>query len=209
MRLQVALDFVKLEDALKVASAVSPYVDILEAGTPLIKAEGMKAVRELSQLGLPVMADMKTMDTGYLEVELAAVNDAKIVSVMGLADDATIASAMEAARDYGVEIMVDMMNAISEENIKRVAGFRPNYLLVHVGIDQQEAGKSTLEQFEKMVMLAGKDVNFAVAGGLDEDEIKKLPKTERLEIVVVGGAIIRRENPAERAKIISDVVKSI
>ncbi len=73
--LQVALDFVDLPRALEVArEAVAGGVDWIEAGTPLIKAEGLNAVRAL-KAEFPdkvIVADMKTMDAGRTEVEYAA-----------------------------------------------------------------------------------------------------------------------------------------
>ncbi|MFX0011219.1 MAG: orotidine 5'-phosphate decarboxylase / HUMPS family protein, partial [Candidatus Hermodarchaeota archaeon] len=68
--LQVALDLLNLDDALKIASQVAPYVDILEAGTPLIKSEGIKAVRTLKETypDKLICADLKIADAGYLEV---------------------------------------------------------------------------------------------------------------------------------------------
>ena len=48
-RLQVALDFENLDDALAIAKEVAPFVDILEAGTPLIKSEGVRVVQTLKE----------------------------------------------------------------------------------------------------------------------------------------------------------------
>ncbi|MBU4148932.1 MAG: orotidine 5'-phosphate decarboxylase, partial [Candidatus Omnitrophica bacterium] len=70
--LQVALDFVNLKRALKCAGeAVAGGVDWLEAGTPLIKSEGLSAVRELRRMfpRKTIVADMKIMDAGRVEVE--------------------------------------------------------------------------------------------------------------------------------------------
>ena len=81
-KLQVALDFVDLPRALKVAEeAVLGGADWLEAGTPLIKSEGLQAVRALRDRwpGHVVVADMKTMDAGRAEVEYAAKAGAGVV----------------------------------------------------------------------------------------------------------------------------------
>ena len=74
VRLQVALDFENLDDALRVAEQVAPFVDIMEAGTPLIKAEGIGAVKAIKKAhpSKAICADLKTADTGYLEVRMAA-----------------------------------------------------------------------------------------------------------------------------------------
>src|SRR3989304_5642011 len=90
--LQLALDFVDLDRALKVAhEAVEGGVDWVEAGTPLIKSEGVDAVRALRREfpDRTIVADMKIMDAGRMEVEAAAKAGANIVDVLGAAPDAT------------------------------------------------------------------------------------------------------------------------
>ena len=99
---QVSLDVTSIAEALHLAEiAVRAGVDWLEAGTPLILAEGMHAVRALKQRfpDKPLVADLKTMDGGYLEAEMMAKAGADMVVVMGVATPATVrAVAMTAAR---------------------------------------------------------------------------------------------------------------
>ena len=92
--------------------AVEGGADWIEAGTPLIKSEGAEAVRALRREfpSLKIIADTKTMDTGSFEVEIMAKAGADIVTVLGLADDATIEEAVMAGRKYGAEVMVDLIN---------------------------------------------------------------------------------------------------
>ena len=110
--LQVALDFMILERAIKAAEeAIRGGADWLEAGTPLIKSEGMKAIRELKRRFHRItVADLKTMDVGRVEVEMAAKSGADIITVLGVADDSTIEDSIKAARKYGAKIMVDLLN---------------------------------------------------------------------------------------------------
>src|SRR5437870_11703481 len=99
--LQVALDHMHLKRALLAAKeAVEGGADWLEAGTPLVKSEGMEVVRQLKKLfpGRTIVADLKTMDTGALEVEMAAKAGAAVVAVMRGTDYATILEAVRAAR---------------------------------------------------------------------------------------------------------------
>ena len=110
--LQVALDFLDLERAIQVAEeAVAGGVDWIEAGTPLIKSEGLNAVRELRRRfpDRVIVADMKTMDAGRAEVEAAAKAGANIIDVLGAASDATVKECVEAADNYGAEIVVDLI----------------------------------------------------------------------------------------------------
>src|SRR5256885_684416 len=110
--LQVALDHMHLKRALLAAKeAVDGGADWLEAGTPLVKSEGIEVVRQLKKSfpGKTIVADLKTMDTGAFEVEIAAKAGADVITVMGVTDDATILEAVRAARRHGSKIMVDLM----------------------------------------------------------------------------------------------------
>lgn len=204
-KLQLALDFVSLEEALRTAGLCKEYVDIIEAGTPLIKSEGMKAVKTLRKM-FPdklIAADLKIMDTGFLEAELAFKSGADIVSVLGVADDETIRGAVKAARRYGKKAMCDLINHPSiEKRIKDLEGFGVNYILVHTGIDQQAKGKNPLTMLEKLAKST--KVPLAVAGGLDKDMIHKAIKSAR--ILIVGGSITRAEYPGKSAKEIREVI---
>ena len=122
---QVALDFVDLPRALEVAAeAVAGGCDWVEAGTPLIKAEGLNAVRAL-KAAFPertIVADMKTMDAGRAEVECAAKAGADVVGVLGAASDATIRECAEVARNYGCRLIVDMIEVADPVARARRAG---------------------------------------------------------------------------------------
>ena len=122
--LQLALDFVDLHRAVNVAQlAVPEGVDWVEAGTPLIKSEGLDAVRELKRLfpGKVIVADMKIMDAGRTEVEVAAKAGAQIVDVLGTATDATIAECVQAGKNYGAKIAVDLI-AVADPVARAVPG---------------------------------------------------------------------------------------
>ncbi len=112
--LQVALDHMHLRRALLAAKeAVQGGADWVEAGTPLIKSEGVDAVRALRKAfpGRTIVADLKVMDTGALEVEIAAKAGADVVTIMGVTDDATIAEAVKAETEKVKETTVVVAEA--------------------------------------------------------------------------------------------------
>ncbi len=190
--LQLALDFVDLPRALQVAEeAVAGGADWLEAGTPLIKSEGLEAIRQLKARWPErvIVADMKTMDAGRAEVECAAKAGARVVGVLGAASDATIKECIEAARHYGAEVVVDM---IQVEDVvaraKAVEAMGADYVGIHLAIDEQMQGKTpwdTLKAVAKAVSLP-----IAVAGGINS-ETAPLALKAGASIVVVGGAITK------------------
>ena len=190
--LQVALDLLELPRALAIAAeAVAGGADWVEVGTPLIKSEGMAAVRALAERfpGHEIVADMKVADTGTLEVEMAAKAGATVVCVLADADDAVIEEAVRAARLYGVRIMADLINVADPvARARRLVELGVDVLNAHVGIDQQMIGRSSVELIER---LAGEvTVPLAVAGGLDARTAAEAAASGA-SVVIVGGSIVR------------------
>ncbi|ASJ10942.1 Fe-S cluster assembly protein HesB [Thermococcus sp. P6] len=206
MILQVALDLTDVEEAISIAEkAARGGAHWLEVGTPLVKKEGMRAV-ELLKRRFPdrkIVADLKTMDTGALEVEMAARHGADVVSILGVADDKTIKDAVEVARKYGIRVMVDLIGVKDKvKRAKELERMGVHYILVHTGIDEQAQGKNPLEDLEKVI----KEVNVpvAVAGGLN---LETIPKVIELgaTIIIVGGAITKAKDPEEVTRRIIDL----
>ncbi len=188
----MALDILELDRSIQIAKeAVSGGADWIEAGTPLIKSEGMDAVREMKKAlpGVRIVADMKTVDTGAMEVEMAAKAGADIVAMLASSDNATIEDALRAARKYGVEIMMDLLTV--PDPIKRsreLEALGVDYICVHVGIDQQMTGKDTIDFLRDIVKEVATPV--AAAGGIDAITGAEAVASGAA-IVIVGGSIVR------------------
>lgn len=191
--LQVALDLMHLKRAVEIASeAVEGGADWIEAGTPLIKSEGSDVLRELKKTfpGHKIVADMKTMDVGGFEVEIAAKAGADVVSVMGLADDGTIHEAVLSAHQYGAEVMVDLIGVADKAaRAREVEKLGASYVCLHVGIDEQMKGGAapveTVKEVAKAVSLP-----IAVAGGITSETAPGL-MAAGASVIIVGGAIIK------------------
>ena len=190
--LQVALDLLELKRAVEIGKeSIEGGADWLEVGTPLIKSEGMNAIRTLRDAfpDVTIVADMKTMDTGAIEVEMAAKSGASVVSILAVADNAVIEEAIKSARKYGVAVMVDIINA--EDPVRRakeLEGLGVDYVCVHVGIDQQMQGMDTLNLLKKVS--AELNTPLAVAGGVDA-ELASEAVSLGADIIIVGGNITR------------------
>ncbi|MDD4331279.1 MAG: bifunctional hexulose-6-phosphate synthase/ribonuclease regulator [Methanosarcinaceae archaeon] len=205
--IQVALDLLELDRAVEIAKeALAGGVDWIEVGTPLIKSEGMDAVRVIKE-NFPdqtVLADMKTMDTGAIEVEMAAKAGADVVIILGGADDATILDAIRSAHTYGVRIMADLI-AVSEplKRAKELEALGVDYLNVHIGIDQQMLGMDPIHTLEEISKEVG--LQIAAAGGLDAELSAKAVQAGA-GIVIVGGNIARSDNVTAAAKLVRQSV---
>jgi len=207
--LQLALDFVDLERAIQVAAeAVEGGVDWIEAGTPLIKSEGLNAVRALRQRfpNHVIVADMKTMDAGRAEVEVAAKAGANIIDVLGAASDSTVRECVEAARNYGAEIIVDLIEVgdpVDRARAAEAAG--ADYIAVHTAIDMQMRGG---DPFERLKVVANAvDIPIAVAGGINSETAAKAVESGA-DIVIVGGAIIKSEDARRAAEEIKRAIQT-
>jgi 3-hexulose-6-phosphate synthase/6-phospho-3-hexuloisomerase len=190
--LQVALDLLELKRALQIAQeSVDGGADWIEVGTPLIKSEGMQAVRSLRDHfpQITIIADMKVADTGAIEVEMAAKAGADIVCILADADDAVVAEAVRAARLYGIRLMADLINARDPRaRALQLESMGVDIICAHVGIDQQMTGKDTLDLLST---LAGTvSIPVAVAGGIDAEGAGEAVR-HGAGIVIVGGWIIR------------------
>jgi len=206
--LQVALDLINGKRAIQIArEAIEGGADWLEAGTPLIKAEGVSIIRELKKLGKKIVADMKTMDVGSVEAEMAARAGASIISILGVAGDETIREVVEAGRKYGIEVMVDLMGIDDiKKRAKEVEEMGADYLCVHTSIDEQMAGKNV---FSHLKEIAGESkIPVAVAGGINSETAGEAIKNGA-SIVIVGGAIIKAKDVREATRQIKKAMQGI
>jgi 3-hexulose-6-phosphate synthase/6-phospho-3-hexuloisomerase len=207
---QVALDVVDIGQAIRIGKlAAKGGVEWIEAGTPLIKAAGLEAVRRLKR-AFPkrtMVADMKIMDTGALEVELAAEAGADVVSVLGAAADVTISEAVAAARKHGVKVLVDLI-AVADPRARaeEVEELGADYICVHVGIDQQKLGIDPLEQLRSVSRSV--KVPIAVAGGITAETAPELVR-HGASIIIVGGAITRSKDVTRVARDIVNAVQTV
>ena len=207
--LQVALDFLELERALKVAAeAAAGGADWIEAGTPLIKSAGLDAVRALRR-GFPdrvIVADMKTMDAGRIEVEAAAKSGASVVGVLSRASDATISESVQAARNYGTTIVVDLINETDAvERAKQVEALGADYVDVHSPIDVQMRGADPFDELRRVAEAVS--IPVGVAGGIHSENAAQAVAAGA-SIVIVGGAITKSADAKAAAETIKRAMQT-
>jgi 3-hexulose-6-phosphate synthase/6-phospho-3-hexuloisomerase len=195
--LQLALDFLDLERALRIADLAVPQgVDWVEAGTPLIKSEGLDAVRAL-RARFPekkIVADMKTADAGRVEMEAAAKAGADYAIVLGAASESTIRESVEVGRHFGLGIGVDILGVEQPERlVERMADWGIAFISVHCPIDVQMRGGSPFEVLARLAKLT--PIPLAAAGGLNSETAPQAAAAGAA-IVVVGGAVIKAHDPA-------------
>ncbi len=208
-QLQLALDFANLAQALRVAhEAWEGGVRRLEAGTPLIKSEGLDAVRRL-RAEFPeatIVADMKVMDAGRAEVEMAAKAGADVVAVLGAASDATIAECIEAAKRYDAQVMVDLIEvADPATRARRAQELGAALVGVHCPIDVQMRGGDPMAALRDVA--AAVTIPIAVAGGLNSETAPQAIAAGA-SIAIIGGAIIKAPDAKAAAETILQAMAS-
>ena len=214
---QVALDLINLPRALEIAEEavkgiLSETDDIskawIEAGTPLIKSEGMNAIRELRKKfpGHTICADMKSMDAGAAEIEIAAKAGANIVFILGCSPDTCVSEAILAGRNYGVKIAADLISVREPaERAVELEKMGIDIINVHVGLDQQVLGFKPIDLVRDISKAVSSNVLVSAAGGLNSQTAVQAYEAGA-DIIIVGGALYKAANPEESAK---QIVKSL
>jgi 3-hexulose-6-phosphate synthase/6-phospho-3-hexuloisomerase len=190
---QLSLDLTSIDEALETAAiAVEAGVDWLEAGTPLLLAEGLHAVEKLRARfpSHPIVADLKTMDGGYLEAEMMAKAGADFVVVMGRAHEATIRRVVDAGREFGIKVMGDNLGADD-----RVAcavwmeGLGVDVIVHHIGFDERGLirGLSPLDELDAVVAAVSTPVQ--AVGGLSIPQAIECA-ARGAPLVVVGAPLV-------------------
>lgn len=185
---QISLDLTTIDEALDHArKAVRAGVDWLEAGTPLILGEGLRAVRALrSEFPQhPVVADLKTMDGGYLEAEMMAKAGATHVVVMARAHPATLKAVVQAGRDYGVKVMGDDLGCEDKPAAaRRMEDLGVDYIVHHIGYDERRdpeviaacGGRMPSPLDELRAVVDAVRIPVQAVGGLTVEQVMELPR---------------------------------
>jgi 3-hexulose-6-phosphate synthase len=206
-KIQLAIDTLQSDHALELARLAAPYVDILEAGTPLIKSVGIRIVSELKRAHPDklVLADLKSSDVGAYEANMAFEAGADIVTTQGITTNATIAEVQHEADKWHRRAEVDMTGVNDPvERTRELKKAGVSLVLYHRSIDEEltegalwdDRACGTVQQ------MCDLGVDVAVAGGVN---IELLPILCNAPIyaIVVGRGITAQADPAAAARALS------
>ncbi|HSI76265.1 MAG TPA: orotidine 5'-phosphate decarboxylase / HUMPS family protein [Lunatimonas sp.] len=194
---QISLDLTNIDEALETAAmALRAGVDWLEAGTPLILAEGLHGVRKLREAfpNIPIVADLKTMDGGYLEAEMMAKAGANYVVVMARAHEETIKCVVQAGKDFGAQVMGDNLGCPDMvAGAKFLEDLGCDFVIHHIGYDERRGiaaqGKrmpSPMDQLREVVDAVS--IPVQAVGGLSLEQAIECPKYGA-PLVVLGAPL--------------------
>jgi 3-hexulose-6-phosphate synthase/6-phospho-3-hexuloisomerase len=194
---QISLDLTNIDEALETAAmALRAGVDRLEAGTPLILAEGLHGVKKLREAfpSIPIVADLKTMDGGYLEAEMMAKAGATHVVVMARAHPETIKCVVKAGRDFGAKVMGDNLGCPDMVlAAKELEDLGCDYIVHHIGYDERRGiaamglrMPNPLDQLKEVVEAVG--IPVQAVGGLSLEQAIQCP-AYGAPLVVLGAPL--------------------
>ena len=194
---QISLDLTDIDEALETAAmALRAGVDWLEAGTPFILAEGLHGVKKLREAfpATPIVADLKTMDGGYLEAEMMAGAGATHVVVMARAHEETIKCVVNAGKDFGIKVMGDNLACPDMvEGARWLEDLGCDYIVHHIGYDERRgiaaSGQrmpSPLDQLKEVVDAV--KIPVQAVGGLSLEQAIRCPEYGA-PLVVLGAPL--------------------
>jgi 3-hexulose-6-phosphate synthase len=190
---QISIDVTTLEEAMALARASARAgADWLEAGTPLILAEGLRGVQAFRAEfpGVPIVADLKTMDGAGLEAEMMFKAGATMTVVMGQAHDASIVEQVKMAKRYGGKVMADMMLCPDKPaRARRAQELGVDYIIVHTGYDERNMVRGVSPLDDLPAVLAAVDIPVQAVGGLSVDEAIRTLELGA-QIVVFGAPLV-------------------
>lgn len=206
-KLQLALDG-QIDEGLAILKLVHQYIDIIEVGTPLILREGVRAIQAIQKVypELEILADFKIMDAGYEEARIAFSAGATMVTVLGVAHDSTIESAVQAAKENEAKIVIDMMRVPSPiERTPTLLEMGCDIICFHTAFDVQ-GQYNPLPELISSIQSAIPDFSLAIAGGIKPDRVHEVLALHP-DILVVGGGITRADNPMQAAKALKEALE--
>jgi 3-hexulose-6-phosphate synthase/6-phospho-3-hexuloisomerase len=214
--IQVSLDVPILDEAMKMAeTAVHAGVDWLEAGTPLLLSQGLKAVKELKKAfpHKPVVADMKAMDGAGLESRMAIEAGADFVVIMSQAHWASVKEMVKVAHSMGAKVMADILNAPDKVDAsKEMEGLGVDWIIVHTGFDERKyiEGASPLADLPEI--LKAVDIPVQAAGGLSIEQSIETVAMGASALVIGAPLVIDNGKPVaddKFKKILQELVKKV
>ena len=200
--LQVALDLDSKEAMAKILNDLPDKERVLiEAGTPLVKKFGVGVVEDIRALrpSAFIIADLKTLDVGRVEIKMAADATADAVAISGLGTIESIKKAIHETQKQGIYAILDMMNVADfEEKLSQLPDdLKPDIVLLHRNVDLEtykaEKGEDVSEMTEwgnikKIKEILGGGL-IAVAGGITPDNVEEAID-KGADVIIAGRYII-------------------
>ncbi|QLB12164.1 3-keto-L-gulonate 6-phosphate decarboxylase [Bisgaardia hudsonensis] len=200
--LQIALDSLTLEKAVADAKQAEDVVEIIEVGTILACAEGMKAVKTLRALhpNHIIVCDLKTTDGGAILAKMAFESGADWLTVSAAAHPATKAACKKVADEFNAanptlkvkkEIQIEIYGNWTFEDAKEWVELGVKQAIYHRSRDAELAGKGWVaEDIEKMKTLSEIGLELSITGGIIPQDIHLFKEIKNTKAFIAGRALV-------------------
>jgi 3-hexulose-6-phosphate synthase/6-phospho-3-hexuloisomerase len=206
--IQIALDYGTSEEALAMARiGVEAGVDWLEIGTPLIVSQGVAPIGHMVRAfpDYPVLADYKTMDSGWKNVQRTAEQGGHVMTVCANAPDETVQSAIAESKNSGVWVVADTIGVKNQAaRARQCAEWGVHMIYLHYGADQRRRdGSQDSTQWLDEVQQA---VSIPIGVGCFQSEDGVRAAQMGAELVAIGHPVISAADPlGELRRFVRDV----
>lgn len=206
MNVQLALDRLTKEECFSILGDTASSIDWIEVGTGVIKQYGVSIVSEIKQRypEKVIVADMKTCDAGRHEAVQAFESRADVTTVMAFSANKTILEMLEAAKESGKRVMVDLLGVTDRNRLVELHSLGVDLVCLHYGKDMQLEKEMSTDIFSLVQGLEGLEI--AIAGGINKGTLPGLLE-KKLDTVIVGSAITKAEEPGRAAEELKEVIK--
>ncbi len=208
-KLQIALDTLNMADAVRLATLLEDYWDILEIGTTLLLAEGLESVRQFRRTfpDAVLLADTKIVDAGAVLAGAACEAGADLITVISAASEKTIQSVVKTAHANGAAVLLDHLGASwSAKELSGIAALGVDRIGLHLPIDLQ--GDLTIQPDVVRTITAELTLPVSLAGGINAEKVAQLFGTG-VDIFVVGGYLLRADDPINHANLLRTALAGV
>lgn len=202
-KLQVALDTYDLPSALAPLQQAGPFVDVIEAGTILCLAEGLRAVQIIRSL-FPekiILADVRIAEAGSLISKMAFEAGANWVSVVSGATLNTVEVVLEEAHKHNGDVQIELIDGWTWEQTRSWRNLGIQQVITHRSRDAEVKGELTWSErdFDEIRRLADMGFKVTVTGGVKLEDIPSFAGVP-VYVFIAGRSIYKAADPATAAR---------
>ena len=202
-RLQVALDTTDLVDALRPLNRAIEQIDVIECGTILIIAEGLRAVREIRALypEKTILADVRIAEAGTLIAKNCFEAGASWVSVVAGASLTTVGQVVKVAAEYGGEVQVELGDWYDPEIARKWRELGAQHVIVKRSRDREAAGDLSWgpDDLHRVHELAEMGFTVTITGGVTVEDLAAFAGAP-VGVVIAGRSIVKADDPLAAAR---------
>lgn len=179
----------------------------------LVQAAMKRAAKQYTQIANKntsspyIVADLKTMDRGETEVEIAARAGASAVIALGTAPIETLNAFVENCERFGLDAMIDMMHVEFPLAVLRALKKIPPVVIIHRGVDEERFNREKAIPLHEIRRIKGNyNIMISIAGG---DTLKEVQRSifNDADIVVIWKSVYQKTS--ETVTLVEGFLKAI